>query len=159
MKNNKYHFDCIKYTLLIVGLTHATLSIAFNTESAMVYNFGHKVATKPSPRKISKKSKMFQKRNPASSKMDTATKPNIPRSKTSSMLKCPLVLKKSKHPIPVKIVPQFGSVTPTQTTNADYLYNGIFNSRLYLNYDSTIFSFSQNSINITYPLDKPHNQH
>lgn len=158
MKNKEISgFSFVNKLLIVVSLIQVIPCSAFNTESAMIYNFGHKIAKQPSPKKFAKTRLSSKNLGIKIAAVRTQPQINIPKSKTSPILKSPLVLKPRKRgSLPLKATPKFGSVPVQSTVNADYLYNGLLSSDFYFDYKSTTFTFSQNSVNITAPLDPKH---
>ncbi|MCC2645570.1 MAG: hypothetical protein K0R49_1355 [Burkholderiales bacterium] len=154
---NRHNFKLLKKYILIIYLFQFIQSFALNVESAMIYNFGHKIVKESGQKKRIKKRNIFKKHyadisNPNPNKL------NIPESKSSVVLKHPLVLKPAQRKVlPVKVKPQFGSVTSPQQINSEYLYEGVLNSNLSFTKGSTTIGVSQNSINISRPLDDKHN--
>ncbi|MCC2625442.1 MAG: hypothetical protein K0R14_1315 [Burkholderiales bacterium] len=157
---NKRKYTCnLRYLLGIICLLPVLSSTALNVESAMNYNFGCKAIKEPVHRKPAKISTgtVFKQDAIASVpvKRPTLNKVSIPKSKAP----LPLKLVERKKGLPVKVVPQLSNMPAVNKITTDDIYNGILNSSVYLDYNSTIFNLSPNSVNVTYPLDKKHKEH
>ncbi len=138
----------------IIGLIPVAWAAKLNVESAMNYNFGCKAIKQPISRKPAKLSTgtVFKQDAIASAPIKRQPKVSIPKSKAPLPLK---LVERKKLP-PVKVVPQLSNMPAVNKITTDDVYNGILNSSIYLDYKSTTFNLSPNSVNITYPLDKKH---
>jgi hypothetical protein len=151
MKNYKSNPNGLKLFICIsgvIGLLPIMPATALNVESAMNYNFGCKAIKQPIRRKPAKLSTgtIFRQDAIASAPIKQPNKVSIPKSKAPLPLK---LVERKKLP-PVKVVPQLSNMPAVNKITTDNIYNGILNSSVYLNYNSTTFNLSPNSVNITY---------